>query len=45
VKSLVPILAVQESDNGDVYELQYDEGGWWPENCLQLLVENPEQSQ
>lgn len=41
------VLAVQESDNGDVYELQYDEGGsgWWPENCIQLLAENPEQSQ
>jgi len=36
------VLVVQESDNGNMYELQYDEGdnGWWPEDCLKLIDEN-----
>jgi hypothetical protein len=37
------VLSVQESGDRVSVEISYDEGGsgWWPEDCLEALVEAP----
>lgn len=35
------IISIQESPNGDIVELQYDEGGsgWWPVSAIKPIAQ------